>query len=70
MKQFWIVVRMDSHKKSNDPPHQHDTADSAMSEAKRLATSYPGIEFGIFESDCTVVKGGLTIVPHERERPF
>jgi hypothetical protein len=46
MKKYYMVHRVDGR----CPSVKHDTLEAAFEEVKRLASSYPGIEFTVLET--------------------
>lgn len=59
MKQdrFFIVARLDGV--GHSPKVRHENYELAQAEAKRLASSYPGVEFFVLESLVSFTLGGI-----------
>lgn len=46
MNQFWLVWNIDG----GAPTHKHDSEQSAITEAERLARLNPGVQFAVLEA--------------------
>lgn len=57
IEKFWMVYGL--HQRA--PTARHKTANSALAEARRLARSYPEVEFFVLESTHHIVKRDVDV---------
>lgn len=61
-QKFWMVLG------NGTPKYRHDSKESAITEAERLAKFFPGRQFVVLESLATVCKSDVVWEPHEGKR--
>ena len=66
MKRFWLVWNHNG----GVPTVQHETAQSAKTEAERLARNNPGQQFHVLEWTGTAIKRDVDWIECEFEPPF
>lgn len=63
---FWMVYGAGQ----NSPTVRHKTADSALSEARRLARLVPDVEFFVLQTVAHVVKRDVEVTPMDDASRF